>query len=221
MLPIQEQDFEGIFEAMDGKPVIMRLIDPPMHEFLPPREELIEEVATLRCTKPDSEELAEAAMGMGFIGVKLYNSLGYRPLGNGDEKVSLMRRRIAVRNNMMTYLFDGETVVPYLAFTLGGTHVRTRGADSEDDTFFSGSIGLGLRIWPESRVGLRVEARAYGTLVDSKSDIFCVSAPADEVAGCAVRLAGDLADGTGLRWHRVDEALEELKFFSVPEESVG
>ena len=60
MLPIQEQDFEGIFEAMDGKPVIMRLIDPPMHEFLPPREELIEEVATLRCTKPDSEELAEA-----------------------------------------------------------------------------------------------------------------------------------------------------------------
>ena len=92
-----------------------------------------------------------------------------------------------------TYLFEGETVVPYLAFTLGGTHVRTRGADSEDDTFFSGSIGLGLRIWPESRVGLRVEARAYGTLVDSKSDIFCISAPADEVAGCAVRLAGDLA----------------------------
>jgi pyruvate,orthophosphate dikinase len=60
MLPFQEQDFEGIFEAMDGKPVIMRLIDPPMHEFLPPREELIEEVATLRCTDPDSEELSEA-----------------------------------------------------------------------------------------------------------------------------------------------------------------
>jgi pyruvate,orthophosphate dikinase len=60
MLPFQEQDFEGIFEAMDGKPVIMRLIDPPMHEFLPPREELIEKVATLRCTQPDSEELAEA-----------------------------------------------------------------------------------------------------------------------------------------------------------------
>ena len=59
MLPFQEHDFEGIFEAMDGKPVIMRLIDPPMHEFLPPREELIEEVATLRCTAPDSPELAE------------------------------------------------------------------------------------------------------------------------------------------------------------------
>jgi pyruvate,orthophosphate dikinase len=59
MLPFQEQDFEGVFEAMDGKPVIMRLIDPPMHEFLPSREELIEEVAKLRCTDPDSPELAE------------------------------------------------------------------------------------------------------------------------------------------------------------------
>ena len=59
MLPFQEQDFEGVFEAMDGLPVIMRLIDPPMHEFLPPREELIEEVAQLRCTNPDSPKLAE------------------------------------------------------------------------------------------------------------------------------------------------------------------
>jgi pyruvate,orthophosphate dikinase len=59
MLPFQEQDFEGIFEAMDGKPVIMRLIDPPMHEFLPPREELLEQVIELRCKNPKSPELAE------------------------------------------------------------------------------------------------------------------------------------------------------------------
>ncbi len=57
MLPFQEQDFEGVFEAMDGLPVIMRLIDPPMHEFLPAREELIEEVTRLRCTDPGSPEL--------------------------------------------------------------------------------------------------------------------------------------------------------------------
>ena len=59
MLPFQEQDFEGLFEAMDGQPLIMRLIDPPMHEFLPPRDELIEEVAQLKITAPDSPELAE------------------------------------------------------------------------------------------------------------------------------------------------------------------
>jgi len=48
MLPFQEQDFEGIFEVMDGKPVIMRLIDPPMHEFLPSREELVDDVYHLK-----------------------------------------------------------------------------------------------------------------------------------------------------------------------------
>ena len=50
----------------------------------------------------------EAIEKKGFIGVKLYNSLGYRPLGNADPRVSLMRRRIAVRNDKLTYLFDGE-----------------------------------------------------------------------------------------------------------------
>lgn len=59
LLPFQREDFEGIFWAMDGYPVIIRLIDPPMHEFLPPREELIEEVARLRCTGENPEELAE------------------------------------------------------------------------------------------------------------------------------------------------------------------
>jgi pyruvate,orthophosphate dikinase len=59
LLPFQREDFEGIFRAMDGCPVIIRLIDPPMHEFLPPREELIEEVTSLRCTGEDPEKLAE------------------------------------------------------------------------------------------------------------------------------------------------------------------
>ncbi|HUV54324.1 MAG TPA: pyruvate, phosphate dikinase [Candidatus Krumholzibacteriaceae bacterium] len=59
ILPFQRKDFEGIFEAMDGYTVIIRLIDPPMHEFLPPREELIEEVTRLRCTGENPRELEE------------------------------------------------------------------------------------------------------------------------------------------------------------------
>jgi len=59
ILPFQRSDFVGIFEAMDGYPVIVRLIDPPMHEFLPPREELIEEVTMLRCKGDNPEELKE------------------------------------------------------------------------------------------------------------------------------------------------------------------
>jgi pyruvate,orthophosphate dikinase len=48
LLPYQRADFEGLFEAMDGYPVIIRLIDPPLHEFMPNEEELFEEVITMR-----------------------------------------------------------------------------------------------------------------------------------------------------------------------------
>ncbi|MEZ5162540.1 MAG: pyruvate, phosphate dikinase [Fimbriimonadaceae bacterium] len=44
---VQQKDFEGIFEVMDGKPVTIRLIDPPLHEFLPSHEELLKEVTEL------------------------------------------------------------------------------------------------------------------------------------------------------------------------------
>jgi len=45
LLPYQTKDFEGIFKAMDGLPVIIRLLDPPLHEFLPKEEKDIPELA--------------------------------------------------------------------------------------------------------------------------------------------------------------------------------
>ncbi len=48
LLPFQRKDFEGIFKAMDGLPVIIRLIDPPLHEFLPSYEELLVKVTELK-----------------------------------------------------------------------------------------------------------------------------------------------------------------------------
>jgi pyruvate,orthophosphate dikinase len=51
LLPSQRKDFDGLFEAMNGYPVIIRLIDPPLHEFMPDEEKLFEEVVTLRALK--------------------------------------------------------------------------------------------------------------------------------------------------------------------------
>ena len=48
LLPLQRSDFEGLFRAMDGYPVIIRLIDPPLHEFLPAWEELTDRLADLK-----------------------------------------------------------------------------------------------------------------------------------------------------------------------------
>jgi pyruvate, orthophosphate dikinase len=57
LLPYQRSDFEGLFEAMDGYPVIIRLIDPPLHEFMPDEEKLFEEIITQR-VKGETKDLA-------------------------------------------------------------------------------------------------------------------------------------------------------------------
>jgi pyruvate, orthophosphate dikinase len=59
LLPMQQGDFEGIFEAMQGYPVTIRLLDPPLHEFLPNKEELLVEVTKLQILQPESKELRE------------------------------------------------------------------------------------------------------------------------------------------------------------------
>ncbi len=58
LLPSQRSDFDGLFEAMDGHPVIIRLIDPPLHEFMPDEEKLLEEVIEMR-VKGQTNGLAE------------------------------------------------------------------------------------------------------------------------------------------------------------------
>jgi pyruvate,orthophosphate dikinase len=47
LLPMQRDDFAGLFKAMDGYPVVIRTLDPPLHEFLPKREELMVDIAVL------------------------------------------------------------------------------------------------------------------------------------------------------------------------------
>jgi pyruvate,orthophosphate dikinase len=58
LLPFQRADFEGLFEAMNGLPVIIRLIDPPLHEFLPAKDELLVDVTEMRI---EAKRLAKKA----------------------------------------------------------------------------------------------------------------------------------------------------------------
>ena len=48
LLPLQREDFHGLFTAMDGLPVVIRLLDPPLHEFLPAFDELVRDLADLK-----------------------------------------------------------------------------------------------------------------------------------------------------------------------------
>jgi pyruvate, orthophosphate dikinase len=59
LLPLQKQDFIGLYREMEGFPVTIRLLDPPLHEFLPKREDLMVEIAKLELTDGRSEVIEE------------------------------------------------------------------------------------------------------------------------------------------------------------------
>ncbi|MCL2001504.1 MAG: pyruvate, phosphate dikinase, partial [Planctomycetes bacterium] len=76
LLPYQRKDFEGIFEAMDGKPVTIRLIDPPLHEFTPKDEAGVQELSRVAKMSPEKvrvriEQLHEANPMLGHRGCRL------------------------------------------------------------------------------------------------------------------------------------------------------
>jgi pyruvate,orthophosphate dikinase len=76
ILPLQQQDFFGIFKAMEGRPVTIRLLDPPLHEFVPHTKEEIEELAAYLQTPskkllPKIEKLHEANPMLGHRGCRL------------------------------------------------------------------------------------------------------------------------------------------------------
>ena len=88
-----------------------------------------------------------------------------------------------------TYLFDCVEARPFVALTAGVAHFDAKGAESE--TYFSGSIGAGVQLQKTKRVGVRLEARAFATLVDSDGALFCRTGP--EANFCAISI-----EGTGL-----------------------
>jgi pyruvate,orthophosphate dikinase len=95
LLPAQRSDFYGLFEAMDGYPVIIRLIDPPLHEFLPSQEELLVDVTTMR-VKGETKGLAEKEAMLNAVN-KLHESnpmMGLRGIRLGIVYPDIMRMQV-------------------------------------------------------------------------------------------------------------------------------
>ena len=110
-------------------------------------------------------------------------------LDTGNETLDMRVHYLQVGG---TYQGDSGTVRPYLAATLGASHFDIKTAGYDSDTFFSFSIGPGLQIRPSERLGLRLEARLFGSLIRSDSKLFCISDPGGGTAGCAIAVSGDV-----------------------------
>jgi Outer membrane protein beta-barrel domain len=71
---------------------------------------------------------------------------------------------------------DAKRAIPYFGMTFGAAQLSPDGAGLDDETKFAFTVGAGLRIPITEHIGVRFDARAFVTLLDTEGDIFCVSA---------------------------------------------
>jgi len=129
LLPFQRDDFLGIFRAMDGRPVTIRLLDPPLHEFLPSREGLIEEVATLRANGRDPAALVVKERLLAKVNHlhELNPMLGHRGCRLGisyPEIYEMQAEAIALAACALRQ--EGKRIVPEIMIPLVGTVAEFR-----------------------------------------------------------------------------------------------
>lgn len=116
LLPIQREDFEGIFEAMNGLPVTVRLLDPPLHEFVPHDEKGQQEMAEVMGLsaaeiKAKVEELHEFNPMLGHRGCRL---------GNTYPEITEMQAR-AIIEAALNLKAKGVVTLPEIMIPLTGT----------------------------------------------------------------------------------------------------
>jgi pyruvate,orthophosphate dikinase len=126
LLPMQRGDFYGVFKAMHGEPVTIRTIDPPLHEFLPKREELMVEIAKLE-TRPDGSEELEKKLALLRRVEQLHEfnpMLGHRGvrLGITYPEITEMQTR-AILEAACQLAKEGVKVTPEIMIPLVG-HVK-------------------------------------------------------------------------------------------------
>lgn len=116
LLPLQREDFIGIYEAMEGRPVTVRLLDPPLHEFLPQEDEDIKALAddmgiTFEELKATVESLHEFNPMMGHRGCRL--AVSY-------PEIAEMQARAIIEAAVMVKKNKGYDIVPEIMIPLVG-----------------------------------------------------------------------------------------------------
>ncbi|HEV3484939.1 MAG TPA: putative PEP-binding protein [Vicinamibacterales bacterium] len=126
LLPLQRGDFYGVFKAMHGTPVTIRTIDPPLHEFLPKREELMVEIARMEVQGQKGRELEEKqALLRRVEQLHEFNPmLGHRGvrLGITYPEITEMQTR-AIIEAACQLAKEGTKVIPEIIIPLVG-HVK-------------------------------------------------------------------------------------------------
>jgi pyruvate,orthophosphate dikinase len=123
LLPLQRQDFIGLYREMKGFPVTIRLLDPPLHEFLPKREHLLVELAKLELTNGDPVEMKEKQRILDRVEeLHEYNPmLGLRGCRLGITMPEITRMQVqAIFEAACEVAGEGKKIVPEIMIPLVG-----------------------------------------------------------------------------------------------------
>ena len=223
LLPLQRKDFYGIFKAMHGEPVTIRLVDPPLHEFLPKREELMVEVALLevgtgkrselvkkRALLRRIEQLHEFNPMMGHRGVRL--AISY-------PEITEMQTR-AIIEAACLLAKEGRKVIPEIMIPLVG-HVKELRDQRTlvDRVAVEAMRAMGVKV--KYLVGTMIEVPRGAVTADAiakEADFF--SFGTNDLTQMAFGFSRDDA-GKFLRVYRERRILDRDPFASIDVEGVG
>jgi pyruvate,orthophosphate dikinase len=192
LLPMQRKDFAGLFEAMDGFPVVIRTLDPPLHEFVPKREELMVDVARLP-----------------YADTKLKKEMSARykmPVGELKKALPVLLKRVEE-------LHEFNPMLGHRGCRLGITYPEI--TEMQARAIFEAAVQVakkGKKVIPEVMIPL------IGSLAELENQKAIVKKVADEVLAKAGMTDLHYMIGTMIEIPRAaltaDEVAKEAEFFS-------
>ena len=221
---LQTNDFRGILRVMSRKPVIVRLLDAPLHEFLPPFEELLTELATLRATGADAGVLAEKEAFLQRVGSLRETNpmLGHRGCRLGLSFPAIYRMQVeAIITAGAQLLLEGIEVHPEIMvpLTVDVEEMRRLRADL---TRVAAEV--------QERVGVEVKYK-FGTMVETPRAALTAGAVAEEseffsfgtndLTQMTYGFSRDDAEGKFLRNYINEGVLPADPFESIDRDGVG
>jgi pyruvate,orthophosphate dikinase len=195
LLPMQRKDFMGVFEAMDGLPVTIRTLDPPLHEFLPRREDLMVDIATLPYANAKNKKSL----------VDKYHDYGVKAAGDLKKDLEKLLRRVEE-------LHEFNPMLGHRGCRLGITYPEI--TEMQARAIFEAAVEVsrkGVRVYPEVMIPLTATLRE---MANQGEIVHRVAAEVFKEKGIKV----EYLVGTMIELPRAalvaDEIAQEAQFFS-------
>ncbi len=221
---LQEEDFRKILGVMGDRPVIIRLLDAPLHEFLPSYEQLVGEIADLRANNPDSPALAEKESVLDLLekSREANPMLGHRGCRLGITFPSVYRMQVeAIMSACCDLIAAGRSVKPEIMIPLT-SHVNEMSLLRKRLTSVAGEVQKRRGVEVPYLFGTMIEVpRAALTAgeVAAESDFF--SFGTNDLTQTTYGYSRDDAEGKFLRSYIEDGILPIDPFVTIDPDGVG